>query len=468
MTPGYDTAIWAGRRRPFERAEGVLVRATLADPNADPHRVAALRYALSFARLTFVRQPDGRDLDLRGPLDLHTAAMADLIRPLREGARLRDMLAVADEAAHRTRVARSALLATQPVDRDALEAEITTRQLVVASGGGGGAGYIYPGAYDMLDRIGIEPALMVGTSIGGLMSMFRARRRRFDMAALVAAARALTWEGVFNLFDTRHRYGLPATLRLHLRRALGDLFQIDGRDMRMSDAEIPLYTVATGITVDALKHDLTFYEHLLDTAVQRGAIARGAFQALGILKEFLSRRDALREVVLGRAPGTEDFDVLDAAGFSSAIPAVLHYDVVRDDHRMRALLDDLYATYGITRLGEGGMVSNVPARIAWETAQSGKLRDGRRNTVVLALDCFAPHRSRLHWYPIQQAVRTANVLADLEFADIYIPFYETLSPLNLVPPLADAMEAIRWGREAIRPQLPEISALMKPLDVLHD
>ena len=44
---------------------------------------------------------------------------------------------------------------------------------------------------------------------------------------------------------------------------------------------------------------------------------RRLFQTVG---EFLSRRDSLVQVVLGQDPGTEDFDVLDGAGFSSAIP----------------------------------------------------------------------------------------------------------------------------------------------------
>lgn len=467
MTLVLDTPRWTVRRRPFEDLEAQLVRLQLAQPG-DVSQVAAvedLRYALSFARLLAVRNPDGADVDVAGVLSRHAAELLELVRPRLEGARdLRGAMAVADEAARRTFQARRSLLDSLPVDAAALEAEVTTRQLVVASGGGGGAGYVYPGAYDMLDRIGVEPALMVGTSIGSLMSMFRCRRRFFDLAALVAAARALSWGGVFRVLESANRYGVPATLRLHLRSVLGHLFLVDDRGMQMNETDIPLYIVATGITVDALKHDLDHYQQLLADDLGGGPVsrARGALKAMEIAREFFSRRDALREIVIGRTPGTETFDVLDAAGFSASIPGVIHYDVLRDDQRMRRLLDDLYSSYGITRLGEGGMVSNVPARIAWETAVSGHL-GGRRNVFVVALDCFAPHRSRLAWMPFQQLVRQANVTADLKYADLYVPHVQTLSPLNMVPTLPDAMQAIRWGREAMEPHLPFVAEMMRPL-----
>jgi hypothetical protein len=133
---------------------------------------------------------------------------------------------------------------------------------------------------------------------------------------------------------------------------------------------------------------------------------------------------------------------------------------------MASTLNALYAGYGITRLGEGGMVSNVPARIGWESSVSGEI-GGHRNAFVLALDCFAPSRTRLAWYPFQQAVRNANVLEDKKFADLYVPFPHTPSPLNLVPAVPDAMQAIRWGREALRPHLPLIQEMMRPTRVLR-
>ncbi|MEZ4322619.1 MAG: patatin-like phospholipase family protein [Myxococcota bacterium] len=470
MTP--ETPRLARRRRVFDRLEARVVRLYLAKPDEDVRPVfQALRYALSFARLTTVRTADGKDVDVDGPLQLHAWAIRDLLAaPLESATSLWSVARLMPEVVQRTRQARTSLLEHLPVDRASLEAEVTTRLLAVASGGGGGAGYVFPGCYEMLERKGLAPSLMVGTSIGALMSMFRARRSRYDFAPLVAAARALSWGEVFRVFQTENRYGLPATLRLQLRHVLGPMFRTeDDRPMWLSDFGIPLYVIASGITVDALKHDLDYYENLLDDDVQRlgvRASVRTGFKAMSVLREFLSSREALKEVVLGRTPGTEDFDVLDATGFSAAIPGIIHYDVLRDDTRMKRILDQLYAEHGITRLGEGGMVSNVPARVAWESVVQGRF--GRRNVFVLALDCFAPQPRKLGWYPMMQAVRSANVEDDLEFADLYLDFPRTLSPMNLVPPLRDSLTAIRWGREHIEQHMPFVVEMMRPIEVLRD
>lgn len=463
---------WAERRRPFDRMESRLVRLWLERPEAEARpALDALRYVVSFARLTVVRAGDGRDVDLTGPLALHAKEIRELLEPRLEKApglwaAARDL----PDLIRRTRLARTSLLQHLPVDRDALEQEVTTRVLAVASGGGGGAGYVYPGVYDRLERGGLTPAVMAGTSIGSLMSMFRARRRRYDPAPLVAAARRLSWKGIFQVLETANRYGMPATLRLRLRTALGPLFQNeDGEPMTLGQCEIPLIVVVTGITVDALKHDLSWYEHLLDDDVGRAGVAagvKGSIKALSVLREFLGRPDALRCLPLGWEPGTEDFDVLDAAGFSSSVPGILHYDVLRDDPRMHRILDHLYAEHGITRLGEGGLTSNVPARIVWEAAQSGRF--GTRNVFVLALDCFAPNPRRLAWFPMQQLVRASNVDGDRKFADLYLPMSRTLSPMNLVPSIRDAMTAMRWGREEIEPHMPYLNLMCGPIPVLGD
>jgi predicted acylesterase/phospholipase RssA len=458
------------RRGPLQALEAAVVRIhqTHPDPDAQPV-VDSLRYLLSFCRLTQVRAADGADVyldDLVAPLATHVVRV--LSEPLKGAETLWVATRELPELLRRVRAVRA--LALERIDRASLEAEVTTRVLAVASGGGGGAGYNYPGCYEVLERASLTPDLMAGTSIGSLMAMFRCRRRRWDMAPLVAAARQLSWTGIFKVLQTENRYGLPATLRLHLQGALGGLFRNeDDRALLLGDLEIPLYIVATGITMDALKHDLGYYEHLLDNDVRRRGVRgglRAGLKAIGMLREFLSRRDALVELVLGRDPGTDAFNVLDAAGFSAAIPAVIHYDVLRDDPDMKALLDRIYAEHGITRLGEGGMVSNVPARICWETIIDGRL--GRRNAFVLALDCFAPDRRRLAWYPFQQAVQVANVDADRVYADLYVPLGRTLSPMNLVPPIRDALTAIRWGREDMAPHMPFISEMMRPLPVLAD
>jgi hypothetical protein len=467
----YDTERWAQRRRVFDRLEAKAVRLLLAASTNDALPVVqAIRYALSFARLTQIRNVAGVDVDVSGPLHLFARDIEQTLgQKLNEADNIWSVVGDMPRVLTLTRQARESLLSHLPIDRESLEEEVTTRKLVVVSGGGGGAGYVYPGCYEVLERNGLIPDLMVGTSIGSLMSLFRARRRLFDPAPMVAAAKQLWWSRVFRVLETQNRYGLPATLRLYLHAALGRLFlNSDGEPLSLSEMEIPLYIIAAGFTVDALKHDLGYYEHLLDGELStgvRGGVRTGV-KVLGLLREFFSTRESLREVVLGRAEGTEDFDVLDASGFSSAIPGVIHYDVLRDDPRMKRILDDLYARHGITRLGDGGIVANVPARVGWETVVSGKF--GRRNAFVLALDCFAPNPRKLPWYPVQQAARSANVDADREFADLYMSFPRTLSPVNLVPPVRDALLAIRWGREALEPEVPFLKMMVSPIPVLGD
>lgn len=458
---------WAARRRPFDALEARVVRGALAGDVPRP-AAEAVRYALSFARLTQVRNAEGVDIDVAGINHLHALNVLETVQQRLDDGGLPRLMGALDELILRTDRARAALLDHLPLDRASLEEEITTKRLAVVSGGGGGAGYVYPGVYEALERNGLTPDLMVGTSIGALLSMFRARLRRYDPAPMIAAARALAWGRVFRVLETEARYGLPATLRLYLRSALGNLFQHpDGQPLRLNDLGIPLYVIATGITVDALKHDVDYYEHFLDQEVRRGRgwSVRSLMKTLYILREFLSRQEALRMVVLGRTEGTEQFDVLDAAGFSAAIPGVIHYDVLRDDPHMTRILDALYGKWGISRLGEGGMTSNVPARVAWESVVGGNV--GRRNAFVLALDCFSPSRRRLPWMPLQQLVRSSNVDADRAFADLYLPFERTPSPVNLVPSLRDLFTAMRWGRQELEPHLPFLNAMMRPLPVLR-
>jgi predicted acylesterase/phospholipase RssA len=453
----FDAALHAQRRRPFERMEAELVRLQLETGDEHlRHEIDALRYVLAFGRLTAIRNPDGSDADVFGRMAPHAGRVRDVIeRRLSDPDPLRSALAIAPELVEATREARGHLLDSGVVARDALELEVTTRLLAVASGGGGGAGYVYPGAFEILERSDLVPDLLVGTSIGAVMSLFRARHRAFTFAPLVSAARRLSWGGVLRMLETTNRYGMPGSVRLRLQAVLGELFvRDDGSPIRLSDTEIPLVVVATGLVTELLGRDLAY----------GGAIA-GSGKALHLFRALVSRPGALRTIALGRDPGTEDFDAVDAIGFSSAVPGVLRYDTP-DDPRMRELLDRLYARDGITGLGEGGLTSNVPARVAWETIASGRF--GRRTPFVVALDCFAPNPRRIGWYPVQHAVRAANVDADRAFADLYVPFTRTLSPMNLVPSVRDAMDAVRWGRDTMREHAAFARAMYTPIPVLKD
>lgn len=463
-----ETARLAERRRPLDRLELRLVRKFLAAPDAASRSTLdALRYALSLARLTALRGRNGEVISVTGLMGLHTAWAQDALEQRLVAVRaLSELQGSIGDLLTRTRAVRASLLDHLPVERAELEAQICRRNLVVVSGGGGGAGFVYPGVYHRLERMGLTPDLMVGTSIGALLSLFRARRRTYDQALLMDGARALSWKGIFTMLDARNRYGLPATLKMNLQNVLGPSFRHpSGRTLTLEELEIPTYVVATGLTFDALKHDLDYYEHYFDGEVGRPAGGRAVGKLMRVLYELLSRPDALVEVVLGRDEGTRAFDALDAAGFSAAIPGALHYDLTREDPRMQRILDALYAGRGITRLAEGGMVANVAARVGWESAATGLL--GLRNSFVLALDCFAPSLRSPLWIPMAEAVRRANVVDHLRYADLSISLTRTLSPLNIVPSLAEAMNAMHWGREALEPHVPLVREMMRPIPVLE-
>lgn len=460
-------------RKPLDDLEAQVVRRDVDFPGeVGPELVGALRYVLSFARLTQVRNVDGVDVDVSGALDRHRWRVLEALRPHLDGQddRLWSAVRVLPDLVAATRRERDGLLEHFPLDRDSLEAEVTTRPLVVVCGGGGGGGYGYAGAFTLLHQRGLQPALLAGTSIGGLMCMFRARRTIFDGAPMVAASRRLSWNTVFRVLDLDSRYGLPATLRLYLRAAIGSLFHnSEGQGMTFDEMEIPLLIVATGVTVAALKHDLTYYEHFLDDTFRPGAVTRGSGLArvtrvVSIIRELMAEPDSLREVVFGADPLTRQADVLDAAGFSSAIPGIIHYDIYRDDQRMRHLLDDLYGAYGITRLTEGGLVNNLPVRPAFAEVVSGRL--GRRNAFVMAMDCFAPTPRTLPFFPLQQIVRP-NVNRNLPFANYSMALKRRLSPVNLVPPVHQLIEAMRWTMEELTPDMDYISSMCAPLPVLR-
>ena len=458
-------------RQPYEEMEARVVRLALAKPGEVPaNRVDALRYVLSFARLGLVRNEDGRDADLTEAVSGHAWKVRETLAPFLAGNGTDGALARASQALPNlvadTRDRRRRILEHFPLSPASLDAEVCHRPLVVICGGGGGAGYGYAGAWTTLQRRGLQPELIAGTSMGALIALFRARRKVFDPAPMFHAARRLSWPGVFRILQMESRYGVPATLRLYLRAAIGSLFHTpDGRPLTFADLEVPLLIVATGLGVDALKHDLSYYEHFLDDAVSadfrlRRSVAEKIVSVANIFRELLSTPDALREVVFGADEGTHDADILDAAGFSSSIPGLIHYDVVRDDKRMKALLDNLYATHGITRLVEGGIVNNVPVRPAYAQVHAGRIV--RRNAYYLALDCFAPRARTALFLPVQQIVKP-NVTRNVAFANDYLALNKTLNPLNLVPTIDDVMQAQQWAIDELEPRMATIEASVRTI-----
>ena len=96
-------------------------------------------------------------------------------------------------------------------------------------------------------------------------------------------------------------------------------------------------------------------------------------------------------------------------------------------------LDTLLRRHNLLRLCDGGVSDNVPVRSAWQHIQrAGLPGTGSRNTVVLALDSFAPRLLTPLWYPLQSIAAPA-VARNRPYAHVYKSFRRTLSPLALLP-----------------------------------
>ena len=450
-------------RRPLNNLEAKIVRIAMSHPSTITEEALSwLRYIVSFARLTTVRNSAGEDIDVQEGLSRYRWLILHELKPLVQRRNpVQGLLNSLPKLIVETQRERGKILEHTQLDQKALEEEVCQRQLILVSGGGGGCGYGYAGVFQSLHRAGLQPKMLSGTSIGSLISLFRARADVFDQLPMFEAVRRLRWSKVFRVLEVSNRYGVPATLRLYLRDALDTIFTTkDGRAVTFNDCDIPLLICATGLTVDAFKHDLTYYEHLMDDAVNWGhrfrpGRVRRIVRMTSILYEFFSNPEAMREVIFGSDELTRDADILDAAGFSSAVPGLIHYDVLRDDPRMTHLLDKMYGQFGITRLTEGGLVNNVPVRPAFIEVMKGRIT--RRNPFILALDCFSPQLTSM-WYPVQQLV-TPNVKENLFYANHYFSLKKRLPAINVVPTVSHATKAIEWTSQEFSSHMPFVTRM---------
>ena len=459
------------RVRPLEEAELALVRAVVSRPPwiSEPDE-AALRYALNLARTTVVRAPGGADVDLEAFLapyrDDALAAIGPLLRPALdpdEVVRLVPHL-TAHARAWRARVA-GAFPGRLPVD--ALDREVCEKALVLVCGGGGGVTWSYLGAFALLEQYGLAPRLLAGTSMGAVLLLFRARRIHYQPDEIAEAARGLTFRKIFRFLQTGSRYGLPAALRLYLRAAVGEVFRgPDGHPLTLGQLAIPLVVACTGIRNGALPRDPSYYEHLLDLHGREPrpfVLSRMAGEIFRALGELVQQRDRLARVYLGAEEGTRDFDAIDAVGFSSALPGVIHYDVLRDDERMHRLLGELFERHDLFRLVDGGLVDNLPARAAWAVAQRGGL--GTRNAFVLALEGFGPKLAQPLWYGLEQ-LAAQNVARNRPFVHVAKSFQRVLSPVEVVPDDSALQRAIQGGKAELNPEMPLVARMCRPFPPL--
>ena len=357
-----------------------------------------------------------------------------------------------------------------------LDGEVRQRQLVLALGGGGGCCYVYLGCFALLEEWNLVPALIAGTSMGAVLGLVRCRSEHFDLEETEDILGQLSYRKLFRPLDPaegnvrqrvagRGPYTVPGPFRLFLRSALGPHFGAPdaGGLPTLGELPIPLAVAVTGIRPGMLPRPLEAYERLfaprsLFPPTPR-KLRRKASEIVLALAELLTQPHRLTQLYLGADPETQSFDALDAVGFSTSLPGVVHYEALRDDPGLHEKLAAFLRDRELGWFADGGLAESCPARTAFVASQ----RLGRApNPLILALDAFSPKLSTPAWLPLERLAHE-NVRRALPWASLYVPFDRTLSPLDLVPRLAQARRAVALGRARLAPELPLLARLLERL-----
>ncbi len=466
----------------LQKMENRLVRHSLVAPDVlSAEQLRHLRYILNFARLADFEPgaagPVGRrgrgDVSVGAELAQWRARVADALHgPLREE---RDPVTALTDARHVLQSLtddqseqRRALVEHRGNDfsQAELDAEVGYKKLVTVLGGGGGAGFVYIGGMLRLLESGHVPDYMIGSSFGSILGSVVSRVLPIPIEEYVAWAKTVSYRAILGPDQLRRRHGLSGMFALRFDRFAEAMFtREDGERMRMSDLAIPFEAVVAGVRkgsfgalpsrfrrqeLAALR--LRFIPHL-PIGIGPQVAAR-----MWQVAAFIDSR-VTKAIVVGGDDLTRDFNVVDAASFSSAIPGVLHHETT--DPRMLPLLDGLCEERDVAAIVDGGAASNVPVELAWKRVRDGKL--GTRNACYLAFDCFHPQWEAKHLWlvPITQAIQL-QMVRNAPYADHLIRFEPTLSPVNLAPSAAAIDLACEWGRKSVDKAIPVTSALLQP------
>jgi len=455
------------RVRELKGLERRLLRRLVDHPETlSRSREGLFRYALNLAKLEQFETPEGRTVEIGGEVDGLRRWLVDSLEPLvpEEGSSdwssLRDLAPALSLRLERTR---RRLLNHHADDFGPrhLDRELRQKSLVLVLGGGGGAGLFHLGTFAVLEEIGVTPELIVGSSMGSVMGLLRALDRSYDpFGAALALPSDLDYSQLFRPFTGYSRYGFPGAFHLNLQRVGREIFEelFDTPDVRFRDLPIPLEIVTCGIRrgyqVDAEEYARAAEETEEATSVAFRDQLKLFFDAL----RQLSRNPGfLEQIVFGRGDLTANFPVVEAVGFSCTVPGLLHFDIFHDDPATVDPLEQIFDRHDLIRLCDGGVVNNVPSRLAWESTREGTI--GSRNTFIAAFDVFAPvpRRRNVVWLPIQQMVRP-TVLANRPYADYHKTFREPPSPLQVV---VDHYPAVKSIVQEARAELEEDVPLLQ-------
>lgn len=459
--------------QPIRQLERTLVRAAVGKRNAlATHELELLMYALNVARLSYVKTKAG-DVDVFetvAPFRHWLIEQMDyFVDPSGErGVDWKGLHQLIGAVGSRVRDVRTHLLehhaATISLDR--FEREVTRKELVLVLGGGGGSGYAHLGALGLVAEMGLTPGLIVGASMGALVGLFRAERRDYDpVTTALALPRPSEWSHVFSPYRGYSKFGFPGTIELKARTVGTEIFEkLIGRPLpAIQELAIPYRAVVTGLRSGiglALGDVERRIEHThVRRRPQRFSRQLGLF--LAVVRKMLENPRFLDEIVFGSDEHVRNFNAIDAMGFSCAVPGIIHYDLYDDASESADQLRALFADRHILRLTDGGVVSNVPARVAWQTVQRGEI--GYRNSFILAFDAFAPVVNlNAPFVPIQQLVRRST-LVNRPYCDHLIAYRQPPAPFQLLQSLDTLQRVISRVRNQLKPERPFIERMTKTL-----
>jgi len=466
----------------LQRMENRLIRQSLNAPDAlSSEELRKLRYILNFARLADFEPgaagPGGSrgrgDVSLGAEIAPWRARVADALHgPLREE---RDPATALTAA----RGVLTGLIEDQYEQRRLLidhhgndfspaelDAEVGYKKLVTVLGGGGGAGFVYLGGMQSLLEAGQVPDYMISSSFGSIMGAVVGRTLPVPIADYVAWAKTVSYRAILGSERMRRRHGLTGMFSLRFDQFAHAMFsREDGERMRMSDLAIPFDAVLAGVRKQSFAALPSRYRrpevaalHLRTIPHRPIRIGPQVAARLWQVAAFIDSR-VTKPIVVGDDALTREFNVVDTASFSSAIPGVLHHET--SDPRMLPMLDALLEDNDVAALVDGGAASNVPVELAWKRVRDGRL--GTRNACYLAFECFHPQWDPRHLWlvPITQAIQL-QMVRNIPYTDHLVRFEPTLSPVNLAPSVASIDRARQWGHASVEAVIPLISALLEP------
>lgn len=452
----------------ISQIECLLVEAICEDDKWLNHEEEnTLRWALSLARVSKVASESGKDINIDHATDRYRESLFNTLKSFcgQDGqVNKKEILRFIKPIGGLCSDERKDLLQLygSQLSKEALDRAVQSRPLAVSMGGGGGTGFVYLGAFEALQRESIIPDVLAGTSIGSILGAFRARYREFSLEHLKEVMLPVSFDKIAKPFQAKGKYTVPATFRLHLRDVFKEIFRRGNTHLRLRDLEIPFRVSVAGLShvEGAPDENLEEYAHLLDDQEDRLSLRR---HELGIVTKLLEfARRPLKAIYLGGDDLSKEFDVVDAVGFSCAIPGIFHYDVSPDDKRMIELVEALMKRHSVYRFIDGGWVDNLPSIAALNAVQESK--NLGHDPFILALDGFSSSSYRqLLFLPVMQ-MAAQNSKQGKEMAHRTITFEHVLSPLNLVPGEKEFHEVLESGIEETKPHIPFIKKMIGPID----